>query len=337
MTDTLKVAVIGAGDMGASHVLGWQLAGHEVISVTDVDEDRARRLGERFQIERTCSDYRAALADPEVEVVSVCLPLALHAPVTVAAAEAGKHVLCEKPLAPGPLEARAMEKAVSRAGVQFGIGFQRNLAEGVGLLRRWAEEGVFGRPMVFSSDLLQELRPKDAMHDRNGNQGPFTDAGCHYYLLWQTVFRSKPRSVYAQGRILGSGRAEKFHIDMLAIDTGVVTVEYASGDIGVFTASWGLAAGTQLRGRPDRVVGPDAGAQGEVNTELTLYRGDGEETVEIQGRNLHQVQAERFAEAVRGGRPFPYGMREAKQIMSVTLAIHRSIDSGRPEPVSYEW
>jgi predicted dehydrogenase len=211
------------------------------------------------------------------------------------------------------------------------------MAEGVELLRRWALEGVFGRPMVFSSDLLQELRPKHAMNDRNGNQGPFTDAGCHYYMLWQTVFRSKPKTVYAQGRILGAGRQEKSHIDMLAVDTGVVTVEYASGDIGVFTASWGLAAGSQLRGRSDRVLGPDGGAEGEVNSGLTLFRGDAREEVEIGGRNLHQVQAERFAEAVRGGRPFPYGMREAKQIMAVTLAIHRSIDSGRPEPVSYEW
>lgn len=337
MTDTCRVAVIGAGDMGASHVVGWQLAGHDVVSVTDVDEERARQLGERFGVERVCSDYRAALADPEVEIVCVCLPLALHAQVTVAAAEAGKHILCEKPLAPGPLEARAMEKAVARAGVKFGIGFQRNMAEGVEKLRDWAQEGVFGRPMIFNSDLLQELRPKHAMHDRNGNQGPFTDAGCHYYLLWQTVFRSKPKTVYAQGRIMGSERAEKFHIDMLAIDSGVVTVEYASGDVGTFTASWGLAGGTQLKGRKDRVLGPRGGAEGEVNTELKLYRGDAEETVEINGRNLHQVQAERFAEAVRGGRPFPYGMREAKQIMAVTLAIHRSIDSGRPEPVSYEW
>ncbi len=76
-----------------------------------------------------------------------------------------------------------MEAAVNAAGVQFGLGFQRNLAEGVGLLRQWAAEGKFGRPMVFNSDLLQEVRPKWAMHNRNGNNGPLMDTGCHSYML----------------------------------------------------------------------------------------------------------------------------------------------------------
>ncbi len=304
--------------------------------MTDIDTPRADELAELNGIQRVFSDYREAVADPRVEIVSVCLPLALHASATIAAASAGKHVITEKPLCRTFKEADAMEEAVGRADVQFGLGLQRNLAEGVGLLRKWAAEGRFGRPMLFSSDLLQEVRPKRLMHDRHGNNGPLTDTGCHYYMLWQSVFRSKPKLAYAQGRILATQRAEIAHFDQLAIDTGVVTVEFESGDLGTFTVSWGLPAGSGLQSRPDRIFGPRGGAEGAVNGTLTLYEADRVEQVNLVSRDLHQVELELFAAAVAGGTPFPSGFREGRQMLALTHAILRSIDIGQPVAVEYD-
>jgi predicted dehydrogenase len=336
MTGHLKVAVLGAGDMGAHHIRAWSALGHQVVSVTDVDSARCSGLAEQHGIPRVYCDYREAVADPEPDVVSICLPLALHAPATVAAASFGKHVIAEKPLCRTFAEADQMEAAVRKAGVQFGLGLQRNLAEGVGLLRRWAAEGIFGRPMLFNSDLLQEVRPKRIMHDREGNNGPLTDAGCHYYMLWQTVFRSKPRTAYASGRILATERAEVRHISQLAIDTAVVTLEYESGDMASLTVSWGLPADFQLHGRPDRIIGPKGGAEGKVNRSLTLYEAGRVEEVEIEQRDLWQVEMELFANAVKDGAPFPNGFREGRQMLAVTHAVLRSIDTGQPVPVLYE-
>lgn len=336
MSGGLKVAVLGAGDMGAHHVSAWSRLGHQVVSITDLDTSRCDELAEKHGIGRVYCDYREAVADSEPDVVSICLPLAFHASATIAAASSGKHVITEKPLCRTFAEADAMEAAVRKSGNQFGLGLQRNLAEGVGLLRRWASEGRFGRPMVFSSDLLQEVRPKRMMHDRQANNGPLTDAGCHYYMLWQSVFRSKPRTAYASGRILATGRPELQHIDQLAIDTAVVTLEYESGDIATMTVSWGLPADFQLGGRADRVVGPKGGAEGNVNRGLTLYEGGRMEQVEIHQRDLWEVEMELFAATVQGGAPFPNGFREGRQMLSVTQAILRSIDTGQPVPVVYE-
>jgi predicted dehydrogenase len=183
MTRRYGIAVIGAGDMGGKHAEGWHMAGHDVVSMTDVDTARAQELATTCGVEAIHQDFEQAVDDVNVDIVSICLPLAFHAPVTISAARHGKHILCEKPLARPSREAAAMEAAVNAAGVQFGLGFQRNLAEGVGLLRQWAAEGKFGRPMVFNSDLLQEVRPKWAMHNRNGNNGPLMDTGCHSYML----------------------------------------------------------------------------------------------------------------------------------------------------------
>ncbi len=336
MTKRYNVAVIGTGDMGNRHIAGWRAIGHNVVSVTDVDTARAERVAAAFNIPSIYRDYSVAVADPAVDIVSICLPLAFHAPVTISAAENGKHILCEKPLARSFREAAEMEAAVTAASVQFGLGLQRNLAEGVGLLRRLAAEGAFGHPMVFNSDLLQEVRPKRAMHDRHGNNGPLTDAGCHYYMLWQTVFRSKPKSVYAQGRILATGRPEVAHLNQLAIDTAVVTVEFESGDVATMTVSWGLAAGNQMRGRPDRIFGPSGGAEGNVNGDMTLYRGELVEIVNLEPKDLHQVEFAMFIDALEAGTAPPSGFTSGKEMLALTLAIFESIDTGVVVPVAYE-
>lgn len=336
MAKRFKVAVVGAGAMGERHVAAWALAGHEVVGLADVDLARAGELSREYRIPTVEADYQVLLDGTAAEIISVCTPLVLHAPVTIAAAERGKHVYCEKPLAPSFEAAAAMEEAVARAGVRFAVGFQRNLDEAVGLLAGWVREGRFGRPLIFSSDALAEVRPKRAMHDRRGNNGPLMDLGCHLYLQWQSVFGSRPKTAYAQGRILAAGRPELAGIAELAIDTAVVTVEYESGDIGTLTVSWGQAAGTRLRGRPDRVVGPLGGAE-RAPEGLRRYEGDLVEVVALPRENLHQKAFAAFAAAIEAGREPPYGFRAGKEMLALTLAIFRSIETGVPVPVSYEF
>lgn len=333
LTQRFKVAVVGAGDMGSRHVEGWTLAGHDVVALADVDLARAKELAHQYDVPHVYTDYRELLAASDAAIVSVCAPLALHAPITIAAAEHGKHIFCEKPLARSFAEAAAMEEAVREAGVQFGIGFQRNLAEWVDLLARWGREGRFGHPLVFNSEVLAEVRPKRVMHDRHGNNGPIMDTGCHYFLLWQTVFGSRPTTVYAQGRILARDRPEIAHFEELAIDTAVITVAYESGDIASLTVSWGLAAGAKLKPRPNRVFGPAGGAEQSPDG-LILYQGDHAQAVRLAPEQLHQKELALFADAIIAGQPPVYGFRAGKEMLAITLAIFQSLDTGMVVPVA---
>ncbi|MFC5449809.1 Gfo/Idh/MocA family protein [Paenibacillus aestuarii] len=329
-----RIAVIGAGDMGGNHVRGWVAAGHHVISVTDVDQPRAEQLAKRYNVPHVYADYREALEDATVDIVSVCLPLKFHASVTIDAAAKGKHVFCEKPLASSFVDAQNMEEAVKRAGVQFGIGFQRNLAKGVTTIKQWAEEGKFGHPLVFSSDLMQEVRPKIAMHDKNGNKGPFVDACCHYFYMWNTVFQSKPQRLYARGGIFGKDRPEIAHFNELAVDTGVVIVEYESGDIATMSVSWGLAKNTRMKSRPDRIFGPSGGAEGAFNefgseVHIDLFSGDGKETIVIEKEDLFERQLRLFADVITEGRPAPIGFAEGNELLALSFAVLESIETGK--------
>ena len=333
-----NIAVIGAGAMGRNHVEAWQQAGHEVVSVTDLDQALAREITERFGVEKVFGDYQEAVADPSVDIVSICLPVPLHAPVTIRAAECGKHVFCEKPLARSFEEVAAMEAAVQKAGVTFGIGFQRSLANSLKELMRLAEEDAFGHPKVITSYGLAEVRPKRIMHDANGNMGPVVENCCHYFMMWKKMFKSRPKTVYAMGGILAKDRPEIAHFEKLAVDTAVISVVYESGDMAEMVISWGMAKGFKLRGRPDRLFGPKGGAEGaftQPTDKLTVYLGDGVEEVPIDKEQHLQVeQFKLFTEALTAGKPAPIGFQDGKEMLTISLAALESIETGRV--VQYE-
>ena len=104
-----KTAVFGAGFVGRVHIEGLRRLGNvEVYALVIAERDDPARLGRELHIERTDSDYRRILEDPAVDVVHICTPNALHLPMATDALQAGKHVLCEKPLALSTAEARQL-------------------------------------------------------------------------------------------------------------------------------------------------------------------------------------------------------------------------------------
>ncbi len=342
MTEKLRVLLVGAGDMGHHHAPAWENLGHQLHTIVDINRDRADEVAQKYNAMRTFygeRDYLTAL-DDEIDVVDICVPLELHAPITIAAAERGKHIFCEKPIARNFHEVELMENAVQSAGVKFGLGFQRNLASGVDKLKEWADADVFGRPRIFSCDLLQEVRPKRFMHNRYSNNGPIVDACCHDFLLWKSVFRSKPKSVFARGGILGQGRQEISHIATLAMDSAVITVEFESGDIGTMTVSWGLEENTPLSGRPERIIGPKGGAEMEKMKEfgwpgVYLYHEGEKSYHDLPQKDVFVEEISGFVDSIRGMREAPiYGFLEGKEMLAVSLAALDSIDTGKVVPVA---
>jgi predicted dehydrogenase len=105
---TMNVAVIGLG-MGQDHLRNYaNIPTVRTLAIADIDENRLKTSAATYNVPRACADYRDVLAMPDVDAVSVCLPNDLHAPVTLAALQAGKHVLCEKPMAMSVAQARQM-------------------------------------------------------------------------------------------------------------------------------------------------------------------------------------------------------------------------------------
>lgn len=149
---TLRAGVIGAGDIGQKgHIPGFQAAGVEVIAVCDSNLQRAKEAAAKFNIPRAYGHYRELLADDDIDLVSIGLPNALHAPVSIAALEEGRHVLCEKPMSVNSADAQAMIEASHKAGKLLSIN-QHMRFDGASLAMRDAvASGQFGK--VYLADV----------------------------------------------------------------------------------------------------------------------------------------------------------------------------------------
>ncbi|WP_331376283.1 Gfo/Idh/MocA family protein [Sinorhizobium chiapasense] len=147
------IAVIGAGMIGAAHAFGYRtnlprfknrIAGLRLATVCDANEALASRLAATWGFEKTETDLDAVLADPEIGIVSVCLPNALHAEVTLAAIAAGKHVLCEKPLALNAEEALRIHRAATASPVVSATVFNYRRIPAVAAIRDMIAAGEIG-------------------------------------------------------------------------------------------------------------------------------------------------------------------------------------------------
>ncbi len=129
MSKKLRIGIIGGGMIAHNHARSYaEIEDAELAAVCDVDESRLDAFARRHNIHDTYTDYEKMVAKADIDAVSVCLPVFLHAPATVAALEAGKHVLCEKPMAMNVEEAQQMVDAGKKAGKKLAVYWRRRFS-----------------------------------------------------------------------------------------------------------------------------------------------------------------------------------------------------------------
>lgn len=334
MSAKLGVCVVGCGYMGGIHAGCWaKNPNTRVVAVVDTDETRADRLANQYRLDTYFTHYRDALALPEVDVVSICVPTSLHAEVAVAAADAGVHVLSEKPVALTLEDADRIIRTTQEKGVKLGLGFMRRHSSVLQELRQHLASGKFGRPVLYNASDVRELRPKREMHDADVNGGPVIDMAVHLVDLWRYIFDSKPVSVSAQGLSLAAHRPELNHISRVAVDTATLLVKFESGDIGTFVVSWGLPPKVTPHGHPDQIYGTNGLGEvyyGRSKQELLfMEEGASWHTLSISHQDMYQNQIDSFARWVLEDELFPAVGEDGKSALRVVLAALESIQTGK--------
>lgn len=161
----LNVGLIGGGFMGKAHSLAyaampmffWPAPAMPVRKVlAEANADLAATAAKRFGFERSTSDWREIIEDPDIQVVDIATPNNLHAEVAIAAAKAGKHIICEKPLARTSEESKAMYEAVQDAGIVHMVAFNYRRTPAVALAKKYIEEGAIGKILSFRGTYLQD-------------------------------------------------------------------------------------------------------------------------------------------------------------------------------------
>lgn len=331
----LNVCVLGCGQLGQVHARTWpQVDGARVVAVADPLEDRARTLGEEIGC-AWYADYREALSTPGLNAVSVAVPSAFHRDCTLAAIEAGCHVICEKPLALSLEHAREMIRAAEAADRKLAVGFCKRFMGQVTTVRDLVQSGQLGRPVMYRHVSAWEIRPKPWIMDRNLGGGPLFDISCHYTDQWRVIFGSDPIRVKASGLTIMEESPDKPDIDP-QLDTFCMSVEYASGDIGVLSMSWGLPKGVTGQTLED-CLGPLGLLTIETASVLLKGPAGAAEAHSNLSMEMHPGQLRSFAAAIRTGSPVGASGEDGLWALQTSLAALRSIETGQAVSVLGPW
>ena len=324
----LNVAVIGCGDMGRNHATQWQaVQDAHIVAVADPIQERREKLAESTGA-IAYSDWRDAILHEDVNVVSVCTPVCFHSEISVFAAEHGRHVLCEKPIALTLEQADDMIRAAKANNVLLSTslqyrGFARNAR-----YRQLIREGAFGGPIFVRYMDIREVRPKLAMHRKSMNGGPIIDMAGHYFDTMRYLTGEEPVSVSAQGHVFGKGTQRLAGIDDLAIDAAEILVKMTGGHVLSAFVNWGMPEGFKGFGE-EYIVGPAMSARVEGG-QVRLRFPDREETFDVSAGNPpgSSVRINDLAAAIREGRQPEVTGEDGRIALSVSLAALQSIETG---------
>ncbi len=248
MTDRkLGVGVIGAGGISrAAHLPNLARNPRvDLVAVADIDPAKAKQAAADFDIPNSYGSYQELLEDPRVEAVTVTTWPTAHAEPVIAAARAGKHILCEKPIATTLEDADAMVEAADAAGVKFAMGYQHRFGTQLPLLKRLLNEGVVGRPMAMTQVGVGPSRhhvPWFLQKDLAGG-GVLIDWGIYtaHTILW---LMGPVDTVHAETAIFRPEVkvGDELLTDVDVEDTAMATLRFRSGAMGSWYAAWAVAA-----------------------------------------------------------------------------------------------
>ena len=277
-----------------------EAADAEIVAVGSRSLERAKAFATEFDIPRAHSSYEALLEDPDVDAVYIGLPNSLHRDWTIAAARAGKHVLCEKPIARTAADAELMVHACREAGVVLMEAFMWRHHAQQARVRELLDSDAIGAPVSVNADFTYRIDPErpNVRLQADLEGGSLMDVGCYPVNLARWVFADEP--LEAVGRQ---------HVDP---DFGVETsfggvLRFPEGRLAMVDSSFAQLpmnryeiAGTEGRIVVERAFRPD-----DQPGRITVFRGTDQTVEDVPPANQFAYEADHFAASVRAGRLLP--------------------------------
>jgi myo-inositol 2-dehydrogenase / D-chiro-inositol 1-dehydrogenase len=334
---SLNMALIGAGRIGSFHAetMARRLHNARLVAIADPAPGAARKLADALDCDVAYTDPAEVFADPNVDAVLIATPARFHTPLAVSAANAGKHVFCEKPMALTIAEADSVIEATARNKVHLQVGFNRRWDRAFSEGRAAIDAGRIGMPQLLRS-LTRDPGPFNADPFKIPNWTIFYETLIHDFdtLLWLNA-GAKPVEVYAVADALVRPDAK----DSGHLDTAVVTIRFENGAIAVAEANFCAMYGYDIRGEAFGSGGMVT--MGDVKkSSLRLLDQDGESADTWRMDTHHFVEAytlqiQHFVDTVLGNAPFsgPSG-RDARSALAIALACIESVKSQKPVRIS---
>ena len=351
----LKVSVVGTGSICKVHMDSWVKRDDvEVISCADINFEKAKAFAEKWNIPQAFDSVEALLAGSDPDIVDVCTWTAAHVPVSIAAANAGKHVICEKPTADSLAAAKKLRKAVKKNGIVFQLAVPNRYDNRIVEIRKRVDEGELGE--VFFGKTAY-VRPRGIPGgwfscSKYSGGGPLLDIGVHRIdLAWYLMGCPKPVSASASasyrigdyrkshGIVESDGEISdnntwcgepvpdyKFDIE----DSVSGFVRFENGATLMFETSWAFNGPSNAM---TQIAGDKAGIILDRMGTYEMFLADGEEvvakTIETEKGNMFDAEIDLFLECIREGKTPRSDIEDAVMIEAILCGIYESAKKGK--------
>lgn len=281
----MKIAIIGTGGIANWHAGRFtKMKGVSVVACCDIIPEKAKAFAEKWKIPRRYTDYRELLEKEDLDAVSVAAVDSAHAPVSLAAVEKGRAVLCEKPMAVTLADARKMRDAALKKGVPNMINFSYRNSSAVQAASKLIADGGIGRIIHIEASYLQSWLVQAAWGDwktssgwmwrlsrRHGSLGVLGDIGCHIYDMTSFLagdFKSIACTLKVFDKGVPGNRSGEYVFD--ANDSFVSTVNFVNGGLGtVHSSRWASGHINSLR---NRIFGDKGAIEIDLDTSYDQFR-----------------------------------------------------------------
>lgn len=329
----LRVAVIGLGWWGKT-IVGYLQKGRniEVHCVTDLQRENGQAFAQSAGVAFVDS-FEAVLADPLVQGIVLCTPHSLHTDQMLAAAKAGKHVFCEKPLALSRADVLRAVQAINQKGLVLAVGHERRFEPPILKAMEMIHSGQLGTPLQMEANFSQDKflqMPSDnwRLSAKEAPAGPMTATGIHLLDLSVGVF-GPAETVFASVKQLGSSLVNGDTLAILATykqgGHALISAILATPFVGRF-AVYCSKGWVEVRDKSH----PEA-STGWVLTSCVRGEEPRSESFEPHPAVLSNLEA--FAEAALGGKPYPVPQAQMIANISALEAVVKSTQSGQVEQV----
>jgi predicted dehydrogenase len=321
----IRVGLVGCGGIMGAHLPGWKaVEGRAVVTAAcDVSQENAKKRSDELGgTAKVYSDWREVLASGEVDAVDIALPHKLHRDAIVDAAEAGKHVLTEKPLCTTLEEAKDIEAAVKANGVTLMCAHNQMFEPAPRTARQWIRDGKIGR--IFSlrtvDCFLAGNRQQEGAWGWRGSAseaggGCALDTGYHPTYLLVSIANSEPKEV-----VSFSDNYNQPHLE--AEDTAQTMVRFENGAVGTLQTSWGHPwpnGHWQIH-----AIGETGQIYGRGN-DLYFHPHGGEAVkTELEKENGFVGEIKHFVECIETGKTPEQGLHEGITVLKVILGGYQS-------------
>ena len=321
MADAVKWGILSTADINRKLIPGAHASPKvDLVAVASRDQARADEYARRFEIERAYGSYEALLADPEIEAVYIPLPNTMHCDWSIRAMEAGKHVLCEKPMSRHPDDVTAAFAAAERSGRYLMEAFMYRHNPQTRKLTELVADGAIGELRVIRSTFCYSLYDEDNIRLRPEVEGgALMDVGC-YCVSGSRLLGGEPESVSAEAWFGPTGT------DWLL----TASLRFPGNVLALFDC--GTAA-------TDRDELEAVGSEGSLFLDdpwhartpvIEVRVGDDVELIEHEPVDSYHLELENVSDAIRGEGELLLGREDAVAQSRVLEGLHRSAETGRP-------